>query len=237
MPRVLIAEDDPGVRDVLRDLFEAERYDVHDAHDGRSAIQAVEQFAFDVVTLDLSLDSDDGLAVMRAIRLKSDVAIIIISAKSSDVDRIIGLEVGADDYIVKPFNTREVLARVRAVLRRADPARAVDDTAPKQKFRFGDLLFDGHAHQLIGADGNIVDLTSRELQLLSIFVRRPARVLTRETLLTLLGDSAHASLDRAIDSVIARLRKKLEAGGADRRFIETVRGLGYRFTARVSVED
>jgi len=229
---VLIAEDDDGVRRLLRDALESEGYDIHEARNGRETLNAIERQSFDLVTLDLGLDRDDGLAVTRAIRLRSAVPIIIISGKASDIDRIVGLEVGADDYIVKPFNPREVLARIRAVLRRADPLRGVDPDGPRQIFAFSEFHFDSAALQLTRKSGEAVTLTAREIKLLEIFVRRPGRVLSRETLLSLLGDDDADILDRAIDSLVARLRRKLETHG-NTAFIKTLRGAGYLFVPRV----
>lgn len=230
---ILVTEDDAGVRRLLRTLFEDEGFLVSEAQSGAEACEAVARSAISLVTLDIGLRGDDGLAVARAMRRISEVPIVMVTAKASDVDRIVGLEIGADDYIVKPFNTREVLARVRAVLRRTQQAASKDARAPT-RFEFDDLVFDVGARVLQGRDGEFIELTSREHALLETFVRRPRRALSRDALLDFVGGEGAESLDRAIDTLVSRLRRKIETDPAKPALIKTVRGAGYMFTAKVA---
>ena len=230
---ILVTEDDAGVRRLLRTLFEDEGYVVSEAQSGAEACEAVARSAISLVTLDIGLKGDDGLAVARAMRLISEVPIVMVTGKASDVDRIVGLEIGADDYIVKPFNTREVLARVRAVLRRTQQATSKDARAPT-RFEFEDFIFDVAARVLQRRDGIFIELTSREHVLLETFVRRPRRALSRDALLDLVGGEGAESLDRAIDTLVSRLRRKIETDPAKPVLIKTVRGAGYMFAAKVA---
>ena len=231
--RILVVEDDAGVRRLLKTLFEDEGYKVSEARSGREALDALAREKIALVTLDLGLNGEDGLAVARKIRRAGDIPIIMLTAKASEIDRIVGLEIGADDYIVKPFNTRDALARVRAVLRRSQPA-AAKDLRFHPRFQFDDYEFDVAARTLQRRDGRQVDLTSREHALLEAFVRRPRRALSRDALLDLVGGDGAESLDRAIDTLVSRLRHKIEAVPARPKLIKTVRGAGYMFAAAVS---
>ncbi|MFN0218503.1 MAG: response regulator [Hyphomicrobium sp.] len=230
---ILITEDDAGVRRLLRTLFEDEGYQVSEARSGRQALEALARESNSLITLDLGLNGEDGLAVAREIRRISAAPIIMVTAKASDVDRIVGLELGADDYIVKPFNTREVLARVRAVLRRADPGGVFGNTAT-HRLAFENFVLDLADRTLLRRDGGLIDLTTREFALLEAFVRRPRRVQSRDALLDLVGGDGSDSLDRAIDTLVSRLRRKIEADPARPMLIKTVRGTGYIFTPKVT---
>lgn len=227
---ILVAEDDPGVRKLLRTVFEEQGYRVSEARTALQVRQTLKSHAVSLVTLDLGLGSDDGLAVAREIRRSGDAAIIMLTAKASDLDRIVGLEVGADDYIVKPFNIREVVARVRAVLRRAN-ADGDPRSLNRELLAFDRFIFDC-AGRTLTADGALVDLTSRELTLLECFARRPRRVLTRAALLELVDGGACDALDRAIDTTVSRLRRKIEEDPSHPKLIKTVRSVGYVFAAR-----
>ena len=193
----------------------------------------MKNFEIDLITLDLGLGGEDGLAIARQVREQSNIPIVIVSGKSDDVDRIVGLELGADDYIVKPFNIREVLARIRAVLRRYtfqqnEPSREGD------LVRFCDWEFNIAARELHNPSGNLVTLTTGEFELLAAFVQRPGRTLSREQLLDLLKGDQAATFDRAIDTLVGRLRKKIEPDPDVPTFIKTVRGAGYVFSATVT---
>jgi two-component system OmpR family response regulator len=230
---ILVTEDDAAMRRLLRTLFEDEGYKVSEARTGKDVRQVLAREPVALITLDLGLQTEDGLAVARDIRRISDAPIIMVTAKSSDIDRVVGLEIGADDYIVKPFNTREVLARVRAVLRRTQPAK-LNDSSPYSQLAFDDFILDVTGRALHRRDGRLIDLTTREFALLEGFVRRPRRVVSRDALLNLVGGDGVDALDRAIDTLVSRLRKKIELDPARPTLIKTVRGAGYIFATRVT---
>jgi DNA-binding response OmpR family regulator len=237
---ILVVDDEEQVATLLRNLFEREGFEVTTAGSGAALRAELARTAVNLVTLDLNLGGEDGLALAREIRSRHDVPIIMITAKDNEVDRVVGLELGADDYIVKPFNLREVLARVRAVLRRYEAPLAVKPVmAPSQHERF---IFDGWrldvtARELLHkADGSPVQLTTAEFNLLEIFVRRPARVLSRDMIMDLLKGHDWSPLDRSIDTLVGRLRKKIEPDFEAPTLVKTVRGVGYVFTADVAQE-
>ena len=233
--RILVVDDDPQVRTLLYELLKREGYDVVVAANGREMWEHLRDAPVALMTLDLGLGGEDGLALARAVRAARDLPIVMISGKSDDVDRIVGLELGADDYITKPFNLREVLARIRAVLRRYHPEPRAEVAAPAADRR----RFDGWTlclgeRRVVDPRGADVELTTAEFDLLVIFVDRAKRVLSRDTILDLLKGAAWSPLDRSIDTQIARLRKKIEADPENPALIKTVRGVGYVFTAEVS---
>ncbi len=196
----------------------------------------LEKEAVNLITLDLNLGGEDGLALAREIRSKRDVPIIMITAKAGEIDRVVGLELGADDYIVKPFNLREVLARVRAVLRRYGPPAVIpvsNGPGNHECFRFGDWTLDVTSRELRPKSTTAVELTTAEFNLLELFVRRPARVLSRDTIMDLLKGQDWSPVDRSIDTLVGRLRKKIEPDSDAPSLIKTVRGVGYVFTADV----
>ena len=233
---ILIVDDDPKIRKLLRRCFEGEGSAVHEASDKAAALTALATYPIDLVTLDLDLGDDDGFDVARAIRNTSQVPIIMVTGKDDVIDRVVGLEIGADDYINKPFHLREVVARIKSVLRRtrqdtAKPSFADGSTA----WRFDDMIAVIEEMTLFDRDGTLVDLTSGEFKLLEVFLARPKRVLSREQLMDLTGGNSYAPLDRTIDNQIARLRKKIERNPAAPRLISTIRGIGYSFTCDVQV--
>jgi DNA-binding response OmpR family regulator len=236
---ILIVDDDPEVRHVLRSLFEREGYGVSEAADGASALARLQRGGVDLVTLDLTLGADDGLALLRQVRAHDDVPVIMVSGKGDPIDRVVGLELGADDYIAKPFVLREVLARVRAVLRRHEPAKsspAAGGSAADQheRLRFGDWVLDVTSRELKGTEGNVRELTTGEFNLLELFVRRPHRVLSRDEIMDLLKGHDWSPLDRSIDALVGRLRKKIEPEQGGPHHIKTVRGVGYMFASDVT---
>ncbi len=233
---ILIVDDDPKIRAVLRRCFEGEGASVCEAGDKATTLSSVAKHPFDLITLDLDLGADDGFDVARTIRKTSATPIIMVTGKDDVIDRVVGLEIGADDYISKPFHLREVVARVKSVLRRtrhpvAQPTLAEGSTA----MRFDDMTAVIEEMTLYGRDGALVDLTSGEFTLLSVFLARPKRVLSREQLMDLVGGHSYAPLDRTIDNQIARLRKKIERNPAAPRLISTIRGIGYSFTCDVTI--
>lgn len=222
---ILVVDDDEKVRRMLRRLFEDEGFLVSEAADGEGVDRHL-ALSPDLVTLDLNLGGTDGLSIAREIRRTSEVPIIIISGKGDMIDRIIGLEIGADDYIAKPFHLREVLARVRTVLRRSRPKSV---PGPATVLVFDRYTLDVDNRTLDGPDGS-VPLTSGEFDLLVMFAQNPHRVFNRDQIMDRTKGLDWAPLDRSIDNQIARLRKKIEEDPAKPRLLKTVRGAGYTFT-------
>jgi DNA-binding response OmpR family regulator len=235
-PHILVVDDDPKVRLLIRRCLEPEGYRVSEAQDAKSVFSALKAGHIDLITLDLTLASEDGLEIARRIQSTAPVPIIMITGKGDTIDRIVGLELGADDYISKPFHVREVLARVRSVLRRSkegNPSRH-QRNQPRNVFRFANWVLDCDKRELRSTTGALSQLTTAEFDLLAILVQRPNRVLSRDTLLDLLKGQDWAAYDRIIDTQIARLRKKIEANPEAPELIKTVRGVGYSFTADVA---
>jgi two-component system phosphate regulon response regulator OmpR len=228
--RVLIVEDDREVREAVADYLASHGYDCAQAADGKAMRAALVEGAPDLVLLDLRLPGEDGLSLARWLRDNHEVAIIMVTAAGDVVDRVVGLEVGADDYLGKPFDLRELLARVKSVLRRGGksekkPARA----GATQRVPIGACQLDLDTHQLIGQKGEEIPLTGMEFDLLRVFSEHPNRVLSRDQLLTLTRNREWEPFDRSIDIRIARLRRKIEADPEKPRTIKTVRGAGYIF--------
>ncbi|PUB15628.1 response regulator [Yoonia sediminilitoris] len=235
---ILVVDDDPKIRTLLRRCLEGDGNSVVEAFDRHSTLNAVAHAPIDLITLDLNLGPDDGVEIARQIRTKSDVPIIMVTAKQDVIDRVVGLEIGADDYITKPFHPREVVARIRSVLRRARGIAPPAATGVPSDC----LCFDGmnvvlDQMSLWDRDGKSVDLTSGEFKLLEVFLTRPKRVLSREQLMDLVGGHSYAPLDRTIDNQIARLRKKIERDPARPKLISTIRGIGYSFTCEVEKKE
>ncbi len=222
MPRILVAEDEPKISALVRDYLANAGFEVTVVADGEAALREA-RHGQDLVVLDLGLPKRDGLDVIRELRRTSNVPVVILTARGEESDRVAGLEMGTDDYVVKPFSPRELVARVRAVLRRAELA-----AAPSEVIRAGDVEIEVARLRVLVA-GNAVDLTASEIQLLAQLARQPGRVFTRGQLLDLLHGVAFESYERAIDSHIKNIRKKIEPNPAQPRYIQTVYGLGYRF--------
>jgi len=233
---VLVVDDDPATRRLI-----AEYLDQHDfrhflAASGTEMSQILSSTPVDLIVLDMKLAGEDGLALIRDLRPRSDVPIIVVTgARREEVDRVIGLELGADDYVLKPFSPRELLARIRAVLRRTEIRDALHDKNEKRTlYRFGDWVLNLRTHQLTAPGGVPVALTHGEFSLLAAFLRSPQRVLSREQLLA--TTRMHEDIfDRSIDAQILRLRRKSEADPSHPTLIRTERGAGYIFTAPVLV--
>jgi two-component system, OmpR family, phosphate regulon response regulator OmpR len=225
--RILLVDDDPGLRDLLRRYLEEHGYAVLAVRDGAEMDDALAQQSFDLLILDLMLPGEDGLSLLRRLVGGEALPVIIVSARGEDVDRIVGLEVGADDYIAKPFNPRELLARVRAVLRRHAFSPEAAET-PQGVYRFGPYEMQVASQRLL-RDGEEVALTAGEFTLLRVLVEHPQRVLDRNTLLDLIKGYEHQPFDRSIDVRVARLRRKIEADPGSPRFIRTIWGRGYLF--------
>ncbi len=230
---ILVVDDEAEIRALLRKCFEREGYDVIEAKDGAELRARIEQQPVSLVTLDLTLGGEDGLDLAREIRTRCNVPIVMITGKGDTIDRVVGLELGADDYIAKPFQLREVLARVRAVLRRYGPAEAAASPAPSahERYAFEDMVLDLTGRELTREGTGLQELTTAEFNLLEIFVKRPHRVLSRDNIMDLLKGHEWSPLDRSIDALVGRVRKKIERDSEHPRLIKTVRGVGYAFTA------
>jgi two-component system, OmpR family, response regulator len=229
---ILLVEDDRDISALVRDLLVAEGYIVEIANTGVAMDRVLTRFAPDIVVLDLMLPGEDGLSICRRLRARGGLPILMLTAKSDDIDRIIGLELGADDYLGKPFNPRELLARIRAILRRAGHAMGAD--AARRKRGFAGFVVDLEARSLQTAAGMRVPLTAAEFDLLVCFIERPQRVLSRDQLLDWTRGRSAEPFDRTIDVSVSRLRRKLEAvGPAGSDLFTTVRNGGYLFSADV----
>lgn len=222
--RVLLVEDEKSIRQAVAAYLERDGYWVTEAADGQAAIDAFERHRFDVVVLDLMLPKVPGEEVCRTIRDTSDVPIIMLTAKGEIEDRISGLELGADDYLVKPFSPRELVARVKALLRRAHAA----SEPQRDKLAFGDLEIDTAGHKVF-VGGEEVDLTASEFKLLTTLARYPGRVYSRMELVEKVLGYDFEGYERTIDSHVKNLRAKLNDDPREPRFIYTVHGVGYRF--------
>ena len=223
MSHVLVVDDDATVREVVLSYLRAEGYDVSEAADGETALSMVGHERPDLVVLDVMLPGVDGLEVIRRIRSGGDLPVIMLTALGSEEDRVVGLELGADDYLTKPFSPRELVARVRAVLRRADRPLEAAET-----IRAGDVVLD-LPRMRTEVGGTAVELTPTEFQLLATLAARPGRIFTRSQLLDALHGVAFETYERAIDSHIKHLRRKLEPDPRRPRYVLTVYGVGYRF--------
>lgn len=231
--RVLVVDDEPDVRDTLKDYLVAHGYDVAEAESGESMRAALQQVVPDVVLLDIGLPGEDGLSLARYLRERYNLAIIMVTGAGEVVDRIVGLEVGADDYVSKPFDLRELLARVKSVLRRyrsdAPDAGTRHEAAAERRFPVGECVLDVESRRLLGPEGDEVPLTAMEFDLLKVFAERPNRVLSRDQLLNLTCNRDWDPYDRSIDIRVARLRRKIEPDPDNPRAIKTIRGHGYVF--------
>lgn len=237
IPRhILVVDDDADLRQMVADYLNDYDLRVTGAADGAAMRDAIAHEAVDLVLLDLKLPSEDGMNLARELRETSSVPIIMLTGRKDDVDRIMGLELGADDYLTKPFNLRELLARIRAILRRtqAHPVSHVEGRVA-QAFRFGGWELDLRSRRLTSNDGERVELTHAEFALLGAFLGAPERILSREQLLELSRGNDENVFDRSIDVQILRLRRKIESDPSRPRLIRTERGVGYFFNSRVEI--
>ncbi len=237
-PHILVVDDEDAVRTLLRECFEMEGFRVSEARDGQELATQLTADAPDLITLDLKLGGENGLELARKIRETRNVPIVMITGKSDTIDRVVGLELGADDYIGKPFHVREVLARVRAVLRRYQnvPSLAVvveTPVAAGESYAFGEWHLDLPRRELKSSGRAALELTTAEFNMLEMFVKRPARVLSRDNIMDLLKGHEWSPFDRSIDALIVRVRRKIEPEPETPRMIKTVRGVGYVFAAEV----
>ncbi len=231
---ILVVDDEPAIVEILRRYLSAQGYQVSTAENGATMRRVMAEGAVDLVLLDLGLPGEDGLALMRTLRETTSVAVIVVSGRGEQVDRIVGLEVGADDYVAKPFDLRELGARVRSVLRRTlDKASTRDATGPADVTRFNGWTLHLAARRLDSPAGKTVDLTSGEFDLLAALVKSAGRVLSRDELLEATRNREAAPFDRTIDVQVGRLRRKIEADPQRPELIKSVRGAGYVLTCKV----
>ena len=235
-PHILVVDDQREICDLVQDYLSDEGYRVSIANDGAAMRRVMAQSAVDLVILDLMLPGEDGLTLARALRDVSDVGIIILTGRGDTVDRIIGLEMGADDYLPKPFHPRELLARVRSVLRRVSSRTAENASGARSRARFAGWNLDLASRELRSPSGKEVRLTTGEFDLLAVFVNNANQVLTRDRLLDLARNREAGPFDRTIDVQVGRLRRKLESDPQKPTLIKTVRGSGYIFTPSIEAE-
>ena len=240
MPRaknVLVVDDEPEVRRVLRRALEKEGYSILEASNGQEALEVFRETQVDLVTLDLKLGHSDGLQLAREIRTIRNVPLVMITGKDSQPERIVGLEHGADDYIVKPFDMRETMLRIQGVLRRYEAPLALSegDASGLCTRAFDHCVLDLAKRELRSSEGESIDLTDAEFRLLALFVENPARVLSRNELARTVQGHEWSPLDRTLDGHVARLRRKLEGPTDEPRIIKSVRGVGYVFASEVSL--
>jgi two-component system phosphate regulon response regulator OmpR len=226
--RILVVDDDPELRKLLCDYLTEVGFAVDLAADGEQMRRVMSSVMPDVIVMDLMLPGTDGLALTREVRAASNVPILMLSARGEEIDRVVGLEVGADDYLAKPFSPRELLARLRALLRRSQSPPAAP---PSERLEFGPFRLDLNARRLL-KNGNDVDLSGAEFELLKVFAERPGHVLSRDVLIDLLKGYERDPFDRTVDIRVGRLRRKIEPDPANPVFVRTVRGEGYMFNPR-----
>ena len=237
-PHILVVDDDREIRDLLSKFLERQGMRVTGARDAKEARRLWPLGRYHLVVLDLMLPGESGLDLARWLRAEAAVPIVMLTAMAEETDRIVGLELGADDYLGKPFNPRELLARIRAVLRRASgEAGAASKEPPAKSIRFAGWVLEPARRRLLSPDGVEVALTGGEYELLQVLVERPNRVLTRDMLMDLLRGRQAGPFDRAIDVAVSRLRRKLEDDGRNPSLIKTVRGGGYVLAANVERGD
>ena len=230
---IVVCDDEPDIRDTVAEYLERQGFTVTQADGGESLRELAEDTSFDAVILDISMPGEDGLSLARFLRERGGTGIIMLTASGETVDRIVGLEMGADDYLAKPVDLRELLARLKAVLRRIsvqnNPQAAGSGTA-SGVVDFGECRLDLDAYKLTGGDGIEIAITAMEFNLLKVFADHPGRVLNRDQILELAHDRGWDPFDRSIDIRISRLRKKIEADPGKPQIIKTVRGVGYVFS-------
>jgi DNA-binding response OmpR family regulator len=229
--RVFVVDDEPDLREMIAAYLGKHGFVVSGAADGRELDAYLASDSPDILILDVNLPGEDGFAIARRVRARSAVPILMLSAAGDTVDRVVGLELGADDYVTKPFDLRELRARIQSVLRRTGGTRGhpQQTEATDKRVRFGDLLLDLEAQQLLRPDGSKLEITAMEFELLAAFARNPNRVLSRDRLLDLAHNRDSEPFDRSIDVRITRIRRKVERDPEKPQVIKTMRGTGYMF--------
>lgn len=238
--KILIIDDDPDICELIKAYLEKHDFVVCTRNNGRDILDVLNNNSIDLIVLDVMLPGDDGLTLCQKVRQTSDVMIIMLSAMGEDTDRIVGLEMGADDYLAKPFNPRELLARIKSLVRRTTGGlgeeRKQRQLSKVPNIKFANWIIDRNKRQLISADGVTIPLTAAEYELLLAFVENANRVLSRDQLLNMTHNRDAGPFDRTIDVQVGRLRKKLEDNPKEPIFLTTVRGGGYQFNAEVEYE-
>ena len=230
MSHILIIEDEPITRTTLAGYLSEQGYEVSQAETADAAERILGEAEVDLMLIDINLPGKDGLQITREQRTKSDMGIILVTGLDDEVDRIVGLELGADDYVCKPFNRRELLARIKNLLRRTRDVRRLS----RRVYRFGDFCFDSAARRLSTARGESLTLTRAEYEVLDLLIRRAGEVVSRDALMARVTHRQYGAGQRTVDVLIRRLRTKLEADPTDPRVISTAHGEGYVFTAALS---
>jgi two-component system OmpR family response regulator len=233
---VLVVDDHREIRDLVGRFLKKEGFRVSEAGDGREMRKLLAASRIDLIILDLMLPGEDGLSLCREVRAKSAVPIIMLTAKGEEIDKVIGLEMGADDYLAKPFGTRELLARIKAVLRRTTALPGASPAEKPSGFRFAGWRLDTARRELVGSDGVVTPLSTGEYDLLIAFIEHPHRVLTRDQLLDIARGRESVAFDRSIDTQVSRLRRKIERDPRNPEIIKTVWGGGYTFTPEIEAE-
>lgn len=233
-PHILVVDDDRDIRELLSKFLRKNGFRVDVAANGRAMRDVLATSKIDLVVLDRVMPGEDGLTLCRDLRRESRVPVILLTLLGADTDRIVGLEMGADDYVVKPFNPQELLARMRAVLRRANDLPFQNDLQRVSALQFNGWVLDQTKRDLLNPDGVLIDLSQGELDLLVAFAEHPQVVLSREQLLNLTRSRNIVAFDRSIDMQVTRLRRKIEADPENPEFVRTIRNKGYIFTPVVS---
>jgi two-component system OmpR family response regulator len=232
---VLIVDDDADIRELLADYLQSHSCHALQAADGQEMMRSIQRHNVDIVVLDLNLPGVDGLTLCRELRTRSNLPVIMLTAKSSHLDRVIGLETGADDYVCKPFEPLELLSRIRSVMRRTQIIQASDASEPKQ-IRFAGWTMDLTGRHLVNPDGVIMSLSGAEFRLLKIFLDHPNRVLNRDQLMGIMHGRDASAFDRSIDLQVSRLRQKIEVDPKLPEIIKTVRNEGYVLSTSIKAE-
>ncbi|WP_133497145.1 response regulator [Stakelama pacifica] len=233
-PHLLLVDDERSIREPLAQYLTKQGFRVTQSGDAESARARLNAYSIDLVILDIMMPGEDGLSLCRHIRATSEVPVILLTAKAEETDRIVGLEIGADDYVTKPFSPRELAARIKVVLRRADSGGARQNGPDASAFSFAGWVLKTAERALVDREGVTVALSSGEYNLLHVLVTRPRQVLTRDQLLDLTQGREAAAFDRAIDNQVSRLRKKIEPDPKNPQIIKTVWGGGYTLAAEVT---
>lgn len=236
-PHIMVVDDDAKIRTGIAKFLVGQGLRITQASDGRDMAAKLANAQIDLVVLDVMMPGEDGLSLCRKLAAETTIPVILLTAVTSETDRIIGLEIGAEDYVCKPFSPRELLARIRVVLRRRGRVEPAQSAGTAARFAFAGWKLDLRARTLLSATGGHVELTTGEFDLLQAFVEHPGAVLNRDQLLDLARGRASLSVDRAIDVQVMRLRRKLEADPQAPQLIKTVRNSGYIFTPEVSRDD
>jgi two-component system OmpR family response regulator len=230
---IAVVEDDPEIRNLVCGLLKREGFEVEACACAQDLDRALGRRRVDLVVLDVMMPGEDGFSICRRLRARGDIAILIVTARNDDFDRVIGLEIGADDYLPKPFNPRELVARVRSILRRTRTLPHAQDIPTREVYRFSGWTLDANSRELTAPDGVRVPLTGGEFDLLLVLLHHPQRVLNRDQLLDWTRGRSAGPFDRAVDVQLSRLRRKLGDDSDNQSLIKTVRGGGYLFAPAV----